>query len=83
MFGESTEQPFLGMSLTRQERYSEKTAQQLDERIDGVLQRGYARAEKILTESKMLLENLVLKLLEKETLDLKEIQAILGPRPVN
>lgn len=81
VFGETGEQPFLGMTLTRAEGYSDFLAQKIDETIDEILNHGRQRAEKILTASQPEMEKIVRALLEHETLNIDEITAILGPRP--
>jgi len=80
-FGKREEQIFLGKELTRLKDYSEKTAQEIDEEVKRIIQECYERAKRIIQENMDKLKRLAEALLEKEVLDAKDIEAILGPRP--
>jgi len=75
-----------GMSMTGQERsepsfqreYAETTQQYIDEEVARVIEIEYAKAQKILSERRDILDRVSGALLEKETLDEKEFKALLG-----
>lgn len=82
-FGKVEEQIFLGKEIARRQDFSEATAMKIDQEIRKVVTKGHQEAKTLLENNKDLLKNLAEKLLEKETLNLPEVQEILGPRPVN
>ena len=59
--------------------YSEKTAELIDEEIKCLSEEAGARAEAILKANKKVLDSLAKALLEKETLEEKELEPILKP----
>ncbi|MBR3319006.1 ATP-dependent zinc metalloprotease FtsH [Candidatus Saccharibacteria bacterium] len=59
--------------------YSEKTAELIDEEIKHLSEEASARAEAILKANKKVLDSLAKALLEKETLEEKELEPILKP----
>jgi len=77
-FGKRGEQIFLGHDLVRHREYSEKTAIIIDEEVKRLVTDAYNRAKKILTEKIDILHALASALLEKETLDENDINAIIS-----
>ena len=75
-FGKNEEEIFLGREVTRHKDFSEETAREIDREIKGIINKGMARAEKILSENIELLHKLSLELLEREILDSDEIDKI-------
>ena len=66
--------------LPRQEAdYAEATAAQIDDEVRGIVQKAMDRALAILRERRELLERSARRLLEKETLDEKELTELVGP----
>ena len=61
--------------------YSEKTAQEIDERVHLLIEKAYARAKQILTENYDKVEQLAKILLEREVIFTEDVQNILGERP--
>ena len=57
--------------------YSEETARAIDEEISRLIKEGHDRVKQILTEKRDQLEILSATLLEKETLQGEELQALL------
>ena len=49
-YGENEDEVFLGRSITRQQHMSEETAKKVDEEVKKIVDSGYQRAKKILTE---------------------------------
>ena len=61
--------------------YSEATAQKIDHEISGIIEKQYARAISLLSESKDKLIQLAERLLEKEVIFKDDLEKILGKRP--
>ena len=76
-FGKKEEQIFLGREIARHKDYSEKTAEDIDEEIRGIVTNAYVNARKILEENLDLVEALAQALLERETVDAQDIDAII------
>ena len=76
-FGKKDEQIFLGREIAQHKDYSEKTAIDIDEEVKRIVLEAYATAKKLLTENRDLLEMFAQKLLEKETIDGSEIDALI------
>ncbi|TNF52492.1 ATP-dependent metallopeptidase FtsH/Yme1/Tma family protein [bacterium] len=76
-FGQKQEQIFLGREITQHKDYSEETAKAIDEEIKSTVSERYKYAKQLLTENRALLEGLATALLERETLDAGEIDAII------
>lgn len=64
-----------------QKQYSEETSQLIDAEIARIIKEAEDTARRIIIEKKDLITQLSDKLLEKETIDINDVQAILGPRP--
>lgn len=75
-FGKHEEQIFLGKEFAKQKDYSEKTANDIDEEIRSIVTERYEYAEQLLTDNKNILENVAQALLERETLDGVDIEAL-------
>ncbi len=76
-FGKKEEQIFLGREIAQHRDYSEHTAIEIDEEVRRIVTEAYAKTKTILTENEHGLNALANALLEKETLDGKEIWNIL------
>ena len=75
-FGKKEEQIFLGRDFTQQQDYSESTAVEIDAEVRRIIQASYLRAKDLLHTNLHLLHKIAEKLLEKETLDGMEIDAL-------
>lgn len=79
-FGKTSDQVFLGrqMGLSHQQDYSEATAQKIDEEIERIVTEAGEKAREILQvqKKKGALDRLAKELMEKEELDIKEINKI-------
>lgn len=62
--------------------YSEETAKLIDAEVKRIIDAAYSKTKKLLIEKRDKLEALTQRLLEKEVLDKKEIEEILGIKPV-
>lgn len=77
-FGKKEELVFLGREINEERDYSENTALSIDNEVSRFINDAYETAEKILTEKNEVLEKIVTVLLEKETLEKDEFNAIVG-----
>jgi cell division protease FtsH len=80
-YGEKEEMIFLGREIHEQRDYSEKIAERIDEEISSFIKQGEAKAAEIISKEKAQLEKIVAVLLEKETIEKAEFEAIVGPKP--
>ena len=82
-FRDGEEHPFLGKEMASDQReYSDDTARVIDAEVQRFLIQANNRAVEILMEHREKLDALTKSLVEKESLDLEEISAIIGP-PAN
>ncbi len=81
-YGEKEEMIFLGREIHEQRDYSEKVAEKIDEGIANFLNQATLSAQKIIKQKKAQLEKIVTRLLEKETIEKKEFEDIVGPKPL-
>ena len=77
-FGENEEEVFLGRSVTRQQNMSEETAKKVDAEVKLIVEKGYERAKKVLTEKIDDLHKLAKALLTYETLSGEEIENLIN-----
>jgi cell division protease FtsH len=75
-FGEREELIFLGREIHERRDYSEKVAQDIDEEVSRFINHAYETARKIVRKSRVYLEEIVRRLMEKETLERAEFEAI-------
>jgi cell division protease FtsH len=76
-FGQKDEQIFLGREISQHRDYSEKTAQEIDREIRGIVTGCYERAEQVLKKNIKRLHALAKTLLERESLTGEEIDKII------
>ena len=77
-YGENEEEVFLGRSVARQQNMSEETARKVDSEIRKIVDKGYERARKVLTEKIDDLHKLAKALLTYETLSGEEIENLIN-----
>ena len=75
-FGENQDLMFLGRDITRSQDYSQDTATRIDAEVNALLRKSYERARDILTARRDKLELIAKLLLERETLDGREVEEI-------
>ncbi|MDO0935294.1 ATP-dependent zinc metalloprotease FtsH [Streptomyces sp. DG2A-72] len=78
-FGGDNSEPFLGREMAHQRDYSEEVAALVDEEVKKLIETAHNEAWEILVENRDVLDNLVLALLEKETLNKEQIAEIFAP----
>jgi cell division protease FtsH len=76
-YGENEDEVFLGRSITRQQHMSEETAKKVDIEIKKIVDTGYKRAKKILTEKIDDMHKLAKALILYETLTGEEIMDLI------
>jgi cell division protease FtsH len=79
-YGQKEEPIFIGKEIARHKDYSEKTSELIDEEIREIVERAYRNAWDLLSEKRDTLAKLAERLLVKEALDRKAIEAITGIR---
>jgi len=82
-YGEREESVFLGRDFAqRHQDYSERTAISIDEEITRIVAEQHEVARQVLLQRRAQLDALAQALLERETLDSEEIQAVIEGRPL-
>jgi cell division protease FtsH len=77
-FGHDPAQPFVGRDYGMGQEYSDAIAEKIDVEIRRVVDQAYAIASKLLTEHREELDKMSLLLMEKETIDREEFEALLA-----
>ena len=86
-YGQEQGEVFLGRDMGHVRDYSEEVAAAIDEEVRAFIDAAHHEAYEILVDNRDVLDRLVLELLEKETLDKSEVEAIFAdlrlrtPRP--
>ncbi len=81
-FGKNEEQIFLGREISRHKDYSEKTAVKIDDEVRSIVSISDQKSREILKGHREALVRLAEALLEYETLDSKEIKAVIKGEPL-
>ena len=82
LYGEPTQEVFLGHSVTQHKNMSDATARTVDEEIRRIVDEAYGEARRILTENIDQLHTLAKGLLEYETLSGEDISRLLRGEPL-
>ena len=77
-FGKREEQIFLGREIAQHRDYSELTAQKIDDEVRDIVSRAYEKTTQLIKDNMDTLHRMAQALLEKETLNTKDIDAIMG-----
>lgn len=80
-FKTDEQQPFLGYEISQGRDYSEETAARIDQEVRRLLDEAHEEVRLTLTDGRRCLDRLVDALLQEETIDVDELNRILGPRP--
>jgi cell division protease FtsH len=78
-FGQSSGEVFLGRDLGHQRDYSEEVAAQVDAEVRALVEAAHHEAWEILVEYRDVLDEMVLRLLDKETLTKEEVADVFSP----
>jgi cell division protease FtsH len=79
-YGEEEDEVFLGRSVTQHKNVSDDTARKIDEVVRGILDKAYGRTTGILTENLDKLHTMAKLLLQYETIDAPQIDAVMEGR---
>jgi len=79
-FGQRQEMVFLGREISEQRDYSDHVAEEIDEEVEGLIQKGFTLAKDILQQNAAKLREMASELIETETLAEQDLKRILGPR---
>lgn len=79
-YGEQEDEVFLGRSVTQHKNVSDETARKIDEVVRSILDKAYARTKQILTDNLDKLHSMSHLLLQYETIDAPQIDAIMEGR---
>ncbi len=75
-FGTNEEHLFLGREVTRSQHFSEETARKIDAEVSRILHHSHNEALRILTEKRVELDTMARILLERETIDGRDVDDI-------
>jgi len=78
-YGTSDAEPFMGRDYGHQRDYSEEIAAWIDEEVRGLIEAAHDEAWEILVQYRDVLDQLVLELAERETLNKEDLERILAP----
>ncbi|MGB0619876.1 MAG: ATP-dependent zinc metalloprotease FtsH [Myxococcota bacterium] len=73
---------FLGRDLATRKDYSEQKAREIDDEVSGILGAKYDEAKQLLIDNRHLLDGVAEALLERETLEGPQLQALLKGEPL-
>lgn len=79
-YGEEEDEVFLGRSVTQHKNVSDETARKIDEVVRSILDKAYARTKRILADNLDKLHAMSQLLLQYETIDAPQIDAIMEGR---
>jgi cell division protease FtsH len=77
-FGKKDEQIFLGREISQHRDYSESTAQKIDQEVMDIVTGAYQKTSQIIKDNLDTLHRMAKALLEKETLDNKDLDEIMA-----
>lgn len=81
-FGRKDELVFLGREINEQRNYSDEIAFEIDKEIRQLIDEAYLRAKQLLTEHHEKLDAIAMLLMERETIEADELEALFdSPRP--
>jgi cell division protease FtsH len=76
-FGKKEQEIFLGREFAQHGDFSESTAVEIDKEVRRILEKAYKTAHELITANRTSLDRIARKLLERETLDGVEVNAII------
>jgi cell division protease FtsH len=79
-FGKKDEQIFLGREINQHRDYSEETAIKIDQQVRKLVEDGYDRAKRIISDRSDAMVRIAEALLEREVLDGAEVLALIEGR---
>ena len=79
-FGRTSALRFMPGAVGEERNFSEETARAIDAEVRSILEEQYARARRILERRREALEAIAKRLLDVETLDRPQLEALVGPK---
>ena len=76
-YGSNSQTVFLGKDMETHNTYSEETAMTIDEEMHNIINAAHDRATKILTDNRVILDNMARVLIEKETIYADEVDMLM------
>lgn len=73
---------FLGRDIAAERDFSEETAAAIDDEVRNLVDQAYRRCKSVLLQNRQVLDQLAHMLIEKETVDAEELQALLADSEV-
>jgi cell division protease FtsH len=77
-FGDREEMVFLGREIAEQRNYSEEVAEEIDQEVQRIIEEAYAKARSILTTYRQKLQAVAQRLIEVETIEREEFEAMMA-----
>jgi cell division protease FtsH len=74
----SNDQVFLGRDISKSRNYSEEVASDIDQEVRNIVESAYQRAIQLLEDNSNMVEEMVVQLKEKETLEKDDIKEIIS-----
>lgn len=68
---------FLGKDMATHNAYSEDTAKMIDDEVRGIISEQHARARKLLSDNRSILDNMARVLIERETIYTEEVEMLM------
>lgn len=76
-YGSNSQTVFLGKDMETHNAYSEETAKAIDAEMHAIIEAAHARATKLLTENRNILDNMARVLIERETIYTEEVDLLM------
>lgn len=76
-YGSNSQTVFLGKDMETHNAYSEETARAIDAEMKSIIETAHARATKLLTENRAILDNMARVLIERETIYTEEVDLLM------
>jgi cell division protease FtsH len=77
-FGDRDELVFLGREIAEQRNYSDEVAEEIDHEVRRIIDEAYGRAREILVNQRDKLESIAQRLIDVETIERQEFEALIG-----
>lgn len=76
-YGSNSQTVFLGKDMETHNAYSEETAKAIDSEMHAIIEAAHARATKLLTDNRSILDNMARVLIERETIYTEEVDLLM------
>ena len=77
-YGSNSQTVFLGKDMETHNAYSDETAKAIDEEMRKIIEGAHARATKLLTDNRSVLDNMARVLIERETIYTEEVDMLMA-----